>query len=153
VERVDETAVACKYVCPLPHPLVAWGDAEPVRGQVSLAQPTMLPLEDSRPILEILTGWMGRPRPALETIREHWRRQIYPRRQHGGAFQEFWDTTLHDGYAQIQVSESSRPSFNLSPVQPVNRATRPGGGELALALYPTVSLHGGRHAYNPWLQE
>src|SRR5262249_28582714 len=30
-ERVDETAETARYVCPVSHPLAAWGDAEPVR--------------------------------------------------------------------------------------------------------------------------
>jgi molybdopterin-containing oxidoreductase family iron-sulfur binding subunit len=152
-ERPDETTAACKYVCPLPHPLAAWGDAEPVRGLVSLAQPTMLPLEDSRPVLEILARWMGRPRPALDSIQEYWRAKIYPRRQRHGSFQEFWDNTLRDGHAEINVPQNQRPTFDPTQIQPVLRATRPASGEFTLALYPKVSLRDGRHAYNPWLQE
>jgi Fe-S-cluster-containing dehydrogenase component/anaerobic selenocysteine-containing dehydrogenase len=64
-QRLDETAAAAHYVCPHPDYLASWGDAEPVRGVFSLAQPTVRPLagEDTRPILESLAAWLGMASP------------------------------------------------------------------------------------------
>jgi molybdopterin-containing oxidoreductase family iron-sulfur binding subunit len=56
-ERLDETARLARYVCPHPHYLASWSDAEPVAGVVSLSQPTLRPLGDTRPLLESLAAW------------------------------------------------------------------------------------------------
>ena len=47
-ERLDETASLAHFVCPDHHYLESWGDAEPVSGLVSLTQPTIQPMHDTR---------------------------------------------------------------------------------------------------------
>jgi molybdopterin-containing oxidoreductase family iron-sulfur binding subunit len=151
-ERPDETTAAAKYVCPLPHSLAAWGDAEPVRGYFSLAQPTLSPLESSRPLLESLSTWMGQPRSALAMIQDHWRQHLFPDRTED-AFQELWDSTLLAGHVERSPGPQPTPAFVITAPPPVLHASRPADGEFGLVLYPTVALGDGRHAYNPWLQE
>jgi molybdopterin-containing oxidoreductase family iron-sulfur binding subunit len=60
-ERMDETAQVASYVCPHPHYLESWGDAEPVSGVVALRQPTIPRLRnsDTRPMMESLAAWTG----------------------------------------------------------------------------------------------
>ncbi len=43
----------------------SWMDAEPVSGLVSLSQPTLQPLGQTRSILESLNRWMGQPTTRL----------------------------------------------------------------------------------------
>jgi molybdopterin-containing oxidoreductase family iron-sulfur binding subunit len=64
-ERLDETARVAGHVCPHPHYLESWGDAEAVNGVVSLRQPTIPRLGDTRPLVESLDAWAGAPKPAL----------------------------------------------------------------------------------------
>src|SRR5205814_2854078 len=93
-ERIDETASLAHFVCPDHHYLESWSDAEPVSGIVSLTQPAIQPLHDTRSLLESLSAWTtGMPRPALDLVREHWERDIYPRAVSSGAsdtFERFW---------------------------------------------------------------
>ena len=58
-ERLDETARVARYVCPHPHYLESWSDAETVSGCVAIRQPTIPPLRDSRTrsIIESLAAW------------------------------------------------------------------------------------------------
>src|SRR5687768_15988997 len=58
-DRKDETTQLCKYVLLAPHFLVSWGDAEPKTGHVSLIQPTINPLFESRPFENSLLKWAG----------------------------------------------------------------------------------------------
>ena len=46
--RLDETAAQAQYVCPEPHYLESWNDAEAVAGVVSLYQPVIERLGDTR---------------------------------------------------------------------------------------------------------
>ncbi|HYV34343.1 MAG TPA: TAT-variant-translocated molybdopterin oxidoreductase, partial [Gemmataceae bacterium] len=56
---LDETAAKATYVCPEPHYLETWNDAEAEAGVVSLCQPVMRPLGNARSLLETLASWMG----------------------------------------------------------------------------------------------
>jgi molybdopterin-containing oxidoreductase family iron-sulfur binding subunit len=78
-ERLDETARLAGYVCPLPHYLASWGDAEPVAGVVSLSQPALRPLGDTRPLLESLAAWSGAPQSAYDVLRTTWEAEVFPR--------------------------------------------------------------------------
>jgi len=156
-DHLDETARAAQYVCPDLHYLEAWGDAEPVSGVVSLAQPCMAPLGNRRAVLETLAAWSGPPQSAYEQIRGHWEQQIFPRgsgeNRENRSFGEFWDRCLHDGFAVVEAESPVVQTFQLAALEPVPPWQPPGEGELALVLYPKVGLLDGRHAGNPWLQE
>jgi molybdopterin-containing oxidoreductase family iron-sulfur binding subunit len=78
-ERLDETARLARYVCPVPHALASWGDAEPVAGVVSLSQPTLRPLGDTRPLLESLAAWSGVRQSAYDLMRSTWEAEVLPR--------------------------------------------------------------------------
>jgi molybdopterin-containing oxidoreductase family iron-sulfur binding subunit len=64
-ERLNETARHAQYVCPHPHYLESWDDAEPVSGIISLRQPTIPRLGNTRPVIESLAAWTGTGRPAF----------------------------------------------------------------------------------------
>src|SRR5262249_5087047 len=79
-ERADETATHATFVCPDHHYLESWNDAEPVSGIVSVVQPTISPLHETRSVLESLAIWTtGSSKPALDLIKDHWERVLYPR--------------------------------------------------------------------------
>ncbi|MCI0457994.1 MAG: TAT-variant-translocated molybdopterin oxidoreductase [Gemmataceae bacterium] len=152
-ERLDETAQAARYVCPHPHYLASWNDAEPVSGLVSLTQPTMRPLGDTRPVLESLAVWIGAPRAALELLQEHWRTTFFPRQVTAATFQDFWDQTLHDGGSEVTPQRVRLRPFNSAAAHAIAPPAPPAEGSFALVLYPKVAMLDGGHAYNPWLQE
>jgi molybdopterin-containing oxidoreductase family iron-sulfur binding subunit len=150
---LDETASAAGYVCPEPHYLESWSDAEPVDGLVSLRQPTIPPLGESRALLETLATWMGRPRSAYEQLRESWQANVYPRSLITVAFQEFWEQSLHDGTVRVRPRGVTVRPFEMAGVTPIRQARRDADGTFTAVVYPKVSMPDGRHAYNPWLQE
>jgi molybdopterin-containing oxidoreductase family iron-sulfur binding subunit len=152
-EQLDETASRARYVCPTPHFLESWGDAEPVSGVVSLFQPLLHPFGQTRSLLESLATWSGRSQPAYELLRAHWERAFFPRQKQERSFDTFWDRALHDGYAEVEPKPARPKPFRLDAVQPIGRAARPAPGAFALVLYPKVCMLDGRHAHNPWLQE
>src|SRR5258706_14043870 len=50
----DETSEFADLILPDNHSLEQWGDAEPVRGTISLQQPTMDPVFDTRATSDVL---------------------------------------------------------------------------------------------------
>jgi molybdopterin-containing oxidoreductase family iron-sulfur binding subunit len=119
-ERLDETASLAHFVCPDHHYLESWSDAEPVAGLVSLTQPAIQPMHDTRSAIESLSIWAGKPQSALDLVRAHWMSEVYPRRTPGtvgtpgtsrtsstsgtpvaDSFGAFWDRTLERGVAEV----------------------------------------------------
>jgi molybdopterin-containing oxidoreductase family iron-sulfur binding subunit len=152
-ERMDETATLARYVLPQPHYLESWHDAEPVSGLVSISQPMIHPLGDSRPLLETLASWNGRPKPAYDILREHWKAEVFPRQKKDSNFDAFWDGSLHDGFAEVEPLLTKPKEFNAQAIPSILEARHPETGAFALVLYPTVAMLDGRNAYNPWLHE
>jgi molybdopterin-containing oxidoreductase family iron-sulfur binding subunit len=181
-ERRDETARLAHFVCPVPHYLESWGDAEPVSGVVSLAQPALTPLGNTRPLLESLAAWMGQPQSAHDLLRAAWEADVFPRHPGGGDFEAFWNQTLHDGVARVAPLPLDSPErdagtagllgaplgqgpllaaatpfrgakFTADRVRLVTRASRPPAGTYSLVLYSKVGMPDAGHAYNPWLHE
>ncbi|MFO0903235.1 MAG: 4Fe-4S dicluster domain-containing protein [Pirellulales bacterium] len=148
-EREDDTTVVATAVCPDHHPLESWGDAEPINGWLSLSQPLLRPLKQTRSLLESLAIWSGTPADALDIVQRHWREHILPRTDQTD-FQSFWDQSLHDGVVVVPPQETNEPSFRAAALEPL-----PNGSAEAwvLELFDRVGLPDGRHAHNPWLQE
>ncbi len=152
-QRVDETAALARYVLPAQHYLESWSDAEPVSGLVSISQPTIHPLGEARSLVETIATWNGKPKPAYDLLREHWKADISPRQKRESNFDAFWDRAVHDGFAEVEPLPIKSKEFNAQVVWPILKAQRPETGAFALVLYPTVAMLDGRNAYNPWLHE
>jgi Fe-S-cluster-containing dehydrogenase component len=155
--RRDETARLSRYVCPEPHYLESWNDAEAVDGVVSLYQPVLERLGDrlppgafrTRSLLETLATWMGRPRLADEQLREYWQTRIYPRSLITISFQQFWDQALHDGFVRIR----NQADLMVPGVSTIGLLGFPGHGSLLAvsALFPDRAINQSAivRPYNP----
>jgi molybdopterin-containing oxidoreductase family iron-sulfur binding subunit len=152
-ERLDETASAAGFVCPVPHDLETWSDAEAVSGVVSMIQPTIAPLAATRPVMESLSIWMGKPQGAREILQSVWEQEIFPRWRGGGTFQEFWDTTVHDGFALVSSRAAAMQPFAMEAVRLISGAGPLADGEFQAVLYTKIGIPDASHAYNPWLLE
>ncbi len=155
--HTDETSPHPGFVCPEPHFLSNWGDAEPVAGVVSVRQPTIRPIGSTRPLLESLAIWSGQSISAHEIVRESWRRNIYPRRLNSASFDEFWNRTLHDGFVRVRRvapdGSGAVPNFDRATIRAPERWNAPANDLFGLELYPAPGLLDGRHAHNAWLYE
>ena len=149
-EREDDVSSLAHFVCPDHHPLESWMDAEPVAGVVSLVQPAIAPLGNTRSILESLARWSGRNETAYEILRSRWEREVLP---HVAAerFETFWDRALHDGVVEVAADAPATGEFQTDAVQLVAEAAD--AKQLSVVLYSKVGLTESRHAHNPWLQE
>ncbi len=151
--RLDETAALAKYVCPEPHYLESWNDAEAVAGVISLFQPVLQPRGEPRSLLETLASWKGTPRPGYEQLREYWQAHIYPRSLITVSFQEFWDHALQDGSVRVRSQPAPVGPFNQAAVSPIRQVRPAPADSFTVVLYGKVGMRNGSHAYNPWLQE
>lgn len=152
-ERIDETARHAHFVCPEPHFLESWGDAGAVPGVISVFQPALNPLGNTRTAVESIATWMGESKPAYEIIRTHWEAKIFLRQSRERTFQEFWDHAVERGFAEVEPDRITPKPFRVDAVQPLPSSQPLASGALTLVLYPKVSMLDGRHGHNAWLQE
>lgn len=147
-DRLDETTSSVKYVAPDNHYLESWNDFEAVTGQLSLSQPTINTIFNTRQAQQSFLVWGDSDASYYDFIREGWMSQA------DGDFEAFWQKSLHDGVVANEVSASSA-SVSVDAVVV--------GGNLSgysanstnneLALYTNYSVGDGVQANNPWLQE
>jgi Fe-S-cluster-containing dehydrogenase component len=147
---MDETSSLCKVIAPTHHFLESWGDAEPIRGHVSMIQPTISPLFDTRQRELSLLKWMGgndllftAEQPYYEYLRTRWATQV-------GSVTA-WNKLLHDGVYEYTPGASGA-AYKDSLAAVASKMIQPGTGA-EITFMETVAMGGGQHANNPWLQE
>ncbi len=142
----DETSELCGLVLPDDHPLESWGDAPATPGMMSLQQPVMDRLFQTRATADVL----------LEVARaDASMASRYPQRTWRDVLMARYGTaalTAALPKAQIAGTVAARPA---APVlqQPAAAGPIAGDGEFFLVTYPHTVLGRGEGANKPWLQE
>ncbi len=157
-DRMDETTIHAKYIAPDHHYLESWDDAEPIPGHLSLVQPTITPLFNTRQAQTSLLIWSGEERftDYYEFLRHHWEADYFSRQEKIQDFQSFWDMSLFDG-VYTYLSEKIQPEEFTFSVEQVTAAINDRyinqNNGFELVLYQKVAIGDGTQANNPWLQE
>lgn len=148
----DETAMASHLLLPESHFLETWGDAEAVSGFVSIQQPSIEPLFDTRSFGEMLSVWSSESsaRDYRLEVQETWRSRFYDSNREFG---DWWRWQL-----QLGALQSERPRRSMSPrwtsisavLRNFSHANETG---LELHGYESIQMGDGRFANNAWLQE
>jgi anaerobic selenocysteine-containing dehydrogenase/Fe-S-cluster-containing dehydrogenase component len=146
----DETSELCDLILPDLHPLEQWGDAEPIRGTLSLQQPATDPVfADTRATADVLIQIAKRD-PALAARYPYddyrgWLIARFP----GGA--PAVAAALARGIAPGSAAARAVPPPPTPAPRPAPALTPQ--GEFSLVTYPSPVLGDGRGANKPWLQE
>ena len=146
---MDDTSALCDLVLPDHHALEQWGDAEPVRGTLSLQQPTMDPVFDSRATADVLIAVAkGDPAIAAKYPTADYRTWLMGRFPGGAAAMT---AVLPKGVvAGTTLARSATPAVAAprggTPIEQTQ-------GDMYLFVYQHPVLGDGRGANKPWLQE
>jgi molybdopterin-containing oxidoreductase family iron-sulfur binding subunit len=140
----DETAQYCQWHIPESHYLEDWSDARAFDGTVSIIQPLILPLYESKSPHELLAALLGQNKASYDIVRDYWRTQF------GADFENKWKKSVHDGVVEntaLPVKQVAvKGDLAASLPQPATV-----GREIVFRLDPHVL--DGRYANNGWLQE
>ncbi|MBO0862306.1 MAG: TAT-variant-translocated molybdopterin oxidoreductase [Chloracidobacterium sp.] len=144
----DETAANCQWHVSETHYLESWSDARAYDGTVSIIQPLIQPLYNSKSPHELLAAMLDEGgMNCRDIVRDFWRTQP---QFGGGNFEQTWKQSLNDGV----IANSALPPKILplkSDLGASIKPATPGKYEIVFRLDP--SLHDGRFANNAWLQE
>ncbi len=152
-DHQDETSSLAQYILPAPHFLESWNDAEVASGIISVSQPTVQGLGQARSVRHTLNKWSGAGDNDLDSMKSFWRQNIYPRQSGAGSFQEFWDNSVHNGYAALRPEPISLSAFKMGQKAPQPMQANTAHDSYDLVLYQKAGMLDGRHAHNAWLQE
>jgi len=145
----DETAELCDLVLPDHHALESWGDAEPIKGTLSLQQPTMDPVFNTKATPDVLlAAAKAEPTLASKFPAPDYRTWLISRFP-GGAqgFANALPTAVHTGMSAL--APAARASAAPHKLPPVEKSD----GDFYLVVYPSPTLGDGAGANKPWLQE
>jgi len=156
----DETALDCRWRLPEHHWLESWGDFEPGADLLSLRQPTIGAIHNTRQGEDMLLSWlraMGVEAPLnyLECLKARWQKEVFP----AGSpvpFENFWNAALHDGVLKREAKP--RPAripraATITKAMSVAASSRAAAGDLELVLLQDMAVFDGRYANNGWLNE
>jgi Fe-S-cluster-containing dehydrogenase component len=107
--HMDETSKACHWTLPQSHFLEAWGDGVAKDGTVSVVQPLIEPIYDSRSHLEVVDALLGTSRTGREIVSGHW----------------FAAQSLFKGMAEVKASAPATAA-PVTPAAPGAPAAAPG---------------------------
>ena len=151
----------CDVVLPINHWLESWNDFDVSTDVLSLQQPLIRPLYDTRQAEAILLGWAGALKTPADVATDYraylmarWRREVYPQGTLA-TFEQFWAAAVHDGV--LRRDATPRPPRKLKVAAVMDAAekaattSRPGGVELLLE--PDHKMWDGRYGNIGWLQE
>ena len=166
--RPHATAAACQVVAATHHALESWGDAAVRNNLLTLQQPAIRPLFNTRHGIENFLRW----RDSEETdyrlhLMSSWREKVFDPAS-GVAFEQFWNESLASGNAGEEVAAASRwaktdpdqdataqhntwTPAQLQPLLTTIEATDAGG--LEVEVVSEVAMREGNRAFNPWLRE
>ena len=139
----DETGYNSHWQLPATHYLEEWGDVRAEDGTVTLQQPLIEPLYQSKSSLEIVSMLAGDERSGHDILREAWESEL------GG--EKGWRRALHDGL--VEGSAFAPRSVALSANWADGLSAPDAGEGLELSIRPDASVFDGRFNNNGWLQE
>jgi len=142
--RADETASLSTHIAPVPHYLESWGDVQIKMGEVSLQQPTIKEIFNTRQFQQSLLNWMGEDTTYYEYLKDTMTSAGLP-----------FNKSVQAGVVETNafakaVSESNT---SLSADAGLSLSLEEGSGDFELTLYTMTSMGDGTQANNPWLQE
>jgi molybdopterin-containing oxidoreductase family iron-sulfur binding subunit len=155
VEGDNETSQHCTFVLPINHAFESWGDYQIRNGILSLQQPVIAPLYDTRQKEAVLLLWMNKNEPYKETLyheylMSRWEKEVFPMLKLKVDFKTFWYSSLHDGVVEFHEPMKSDRKLNEGALTSI--APLPVSGT-TVALTESYFLGDGSYANNGWLQE
>lgn len=144
----DETGAEMDFVCPDHHFLENWGDAEPVTGHFSLAQPVIRPLFDTRPAQESFLKWSGKDISWESFLKNFWKENILTT---SPSFEKAWQEAVQKGVYETSAALQDMARFAPS-LKTLEKIPSPAEGT-EMVLFAGVATRSGTYANNPWLQE
>jgi molybdopterin-containing oxidoreductase family iron-sulfur binding subunit len=150
---LNETVGKGKYECPVHHYLESWDDAEIIPGQLSLSQPCINPLFDTRSFQDSLLKWSGSSILYHDYLIANWEKEFFPHSDISD-FRSFWDMSLRNGVFSYNIPDNKPVLFKKEILsRAIGTLENIPASGFEIVISESVALGTGMHANNPWLME
>jgi Fe-S-cluster-containing dehydrogenase component len=150
---LNETVGTAKYECPVHHYLESWDDSEIIPGQLSLSQPCINPIFETRSFQDSLLRWSGSRITFHDYLINNWEKEYFPLSKKPD-FRIFWNEALGNGVFSYNISPGKPLPFKKETLsRAMNMIEMKGNGGFEVVLSESVAIGTGMHANNPWLME
>ncbi len=163
--KQNETSAFADWILPSNYYLEDWGDFETWSGTVSLMQPVMRPLYDTKSAGDIFLA-LGRnetPKPYSEIVRENWKKwdrhnlQVIQSDENNAQEGNFSDEDFYNGLLQKGFLEKTTVNISLFPLLSENQLSfqnkKTNENSFYLIVSPSHFFYDGSLANRGWLQE
>jgi len=150
---LNETVNTARYECPVNHFLESWDDAEIIPGKLSLSQPCINPIFNTRSFQDSLLKWSGSKIAYHDYITNHWEKEFF---KHANTpdFKYFWNESLRNGVFSYNVQSGQSLTFKKEALaRAMNISEMTGKGDMEVIFSESISIGTGMHSNNPWLME
>ncbi len=147
-QKETETTSQCNTICPSPHYLESWSDDEYTSGILSMTQPAIQGLSDTRTLRKSVASWAGIENDERNLVRNYWKKIYSTRKKGSQSFNRWWDNLVHDGFVSVKLTSKA-----LKPFKHGTLSNNNWNDGLTLTTYSSIQMLDGRHSENPWLQE
>lgn len=152
----NETSKNCEYLLPLSHQFESWGDTLVSLSEISVTQPIINPLFNSKSSAEIFMALLERSESSDAYMKEVWKKNFS---KEVGLFKSadlFWNESIQNGVFKISLEHDSalnnKKLIQDSDTHSLQSELSLEADKKYLVLYEkTVGT--GNLANNPWLQE
>lgn len=152
-ETPNETTYVSQYILPLNNILESWGYHQTRNGYVTLQQPVISPLFNTKEKEVILLDWINNNSEKEASyqlrVKESIKKNIYNKGNFAADFETFWLTALHDGIIKTDPEKYYLTKVKQEAVAKSNLTNK----GLTLILQNNYSIGTGKYANNGWLQE
>lgn len=153
-EQKSETATLSNFILPIHNELESWNDFQARNNILNLQQPVIAPMYDTRQKESVLITWTT-GEVYYETIyqrklRSRWKNEVFSQFSSLDNFDTFWYASLHDGFVNLPVKNSGKPSFALKSFGVSDERKQ---DEILLSIHPHPYLYDGKFGNNGWLHE
>ena len=155
----SETTARSHWRLPAAHDLECWGDNDQHPGFLTLQQPALLPLFESRQWEQMLLAWLPENKQVAPDyssyMKARWQTGVYPATSAAADFDRFWQAALHDGFIRMEPAQQPtvKEMNQAGLAEAVSEALRVGGQDHDVMILPGSRTYDGRFANNGWLQE
>ncbi len=161
-EGENESGELSHFILPINTMFESWGDYQTRNNFVSLQQPVIAPLYNTRQKEAILLTWIKGNEESYaddvyqQYVMDNWRGTVLSGAGSEQQFMKEWFAGLNDGVVILPKTsssgENSEPAFKPESFSTNNTMMSP-EGDFVLILTRNNSLGDGRYANNGWLQE
>ena len=153
VSEENDTSELCDFVLPIHHDLENWNLFQKYSNVIDLQQPVIEPIFRTRQKENILLTWINGTKFYSEKvyrdfIKNYFSMNVYPKANSAMNQENFWFSSLHDGFAEIQT-DNKNPAFTQVKIEVPKHQS----GKVVCQLEKSYFIGDGKYANNGWLQE